>query len=99
MAIAIIKTAALFVNDNFLIVGVPPVIAIWVGILWIWWIISAMYCSNCIYNNSYIVSCGKVEGQGTTPFATVVWDDTTRHMFWYWVFGGLWKNAFLQALC
>jgi hypothetical protein len=46
LAIAIIKTAAIFVRDNFLIILVPPVIAIYVGILWIWWIISAMYINN-----------------------------------------------------
>jgi hypothetical protein len=43
LAIAVIKTATLFVRDNFLIILVPPVIAIVLLILWIWWIISVVY--------------------------------------------------------
>jgi beta-lactamase regulating signal transducer with metallopeptidase domain len=43
LAIAVIKTAALFVRDEFEIILIPPIIAFWVGVLWVWWIISAMY--------------------------------------------------------
>lgn len=42
LAIAVIKTAALFVRDEFEIILVPPIIAVAVGILWVWWIISVM---------------------------------------------------------
>lgn len=42
LAIAVIKSAALFVRDNFLIILVPIAITIWVGLLWFWWIITAM---------------------------------------------------------
>jgi hypothetical protein len=43
LAVAIIKTAALFIKDEFLIILVPPVSAIFVFALWIWWIFTAMY--------------------------------------------------------
>lgn len=73
LAIAVIKTAALFVRDEFEIILVPPVIAVCVGVLWVWWIISVVYKINI--NNSYIVSLGEISGSGSTPFATVTWDD------------------------
>jgi solute carrier family 44 (choline transporter-like protein), member 2/4/5 len=42
LAVAIIKTAAIFVKDEFLIILVPPVSAVFLFGLWIWWIITAM---------------------------------------------------------
>lgn len=42
LAVAVIKTAAIFVRDEFLIILVPPVSAIFTFGLWIWWIFTAM---------------------------------------------------------
>lgn len=64
LAIAVIKTATLFVKDNFSIILVPPVIAVALAILWVWWIISVIY----------IVALGDIKGSGSTPFASVEFD-------------------------
>ncbi len=37
-----LKTATLFVRDEFMIIFVPPVIAICMGIHMIWWVASVM---------------------------------------------------------
>lgn len=42
LAIAIVKTAAVFVKDEYEIIIIPPIIAIFTAILWVWWIISVM---------------------------------------------------------
>jgi len=49
--------------------------------------------------HSYIVALGNIKGDGSTPFATVEWDQNTRRIFWYFIFGGLWNNAFFMAMC
>ena len=40
---------------------------------------------------------GKVKAIG--PFIDVEWENSTRYMFWYFIFGLLWKIAFLGACC
>lgn len=49
--------------------------------------------SVILYNNyyRYIVGLGNIKGDGSTPFATVTFDNTTRNMVYYFMFGGLWK--------
>ena len=89
LAIAIIKTAAIFIRDTFSIILVPPVISIGTGALWAGWIYTAIY----------LYSCNAVSGSGDLPFATVTWTGYNKQLFWYWIFAGLWINAFLQALC
>lgn len=88
LAIGIIKTATKYVNDNFSVMLVPPITAILIGILWVWWIISVIY----------VVGLGEIKGTGQSPFASVTFDDNTRNMVYYFFFGGLWKQAFLLAL-
>ncbi|CAD8120069.1 unnamed protein product [Paramecium sonneborni] len=88
LAIGVVKTATLYVKDNFSVMIVPPIIGICLGILWVWWIVSVVY----------IVGLGDIKGDGSTPFATVTFDNTTRNMVYYFMFGGLWKQAFLLAL-
>ena len=85
LAIAVIKTAAIFVRDNFLILYVPIVFSVILGLFWLWWIASAVY----------VVSLGSITGDGTSPFAKVTWSTYQRNMIWYFIFGGLWKNAFI----
>lgn len=69
---------------------VPPVIGLCLGVLWVWWIVSVVYYFFII-NFSYIVGLGNIKGDGSTPFATVTFDNTTRNMVYYFMFGGLWK--------
>jgi succinate dehydrogenase/fumarate reductase cytochrome b subunit len=42
LAIGIIKTATLYVRDNFSVMIVPPVIGIILGGFWVWWIVSVV---------------------------------------------------------
>jgi choline transporter-like protein 2/4/5 len=77
LAIAVIKTATLFVRDNFSIIFLPIVLALIMGAIWVWWIISILY----------VIALGTITGQGTTPFASVTWDEEQRRMIWYFIFG------------
>jgi choline transporter-like protein 2/4/5 len=43
LAIAVIKTAAIFLKDEFLIIFLPPVTSVLVVILWIWWLLTAVF--------------------------------------------------------
>lgn len=88
LAIAIIKTAAVFVKDEFLVILVPPVTALFVAALWFWWVYTALY----------VYALGEIKGTGSSPFATVTHTDVQSQYFWYFIFGGLWKNAFIQAV-
>ena len=54
LAIAIIKTAAVFLKDQFLIVLVPPATAVFVSALWVWWLLTAVF----IYATGTIVGDG-----------------------------------------
>lgn len=54
LAIAIIKTAAIFVRDQFLVILVPPVITVFVAGLWFWWILTAVF----------VYSLATIEGDG-----------------------------------
>lgn len=33
------------------------------------------------------------------PFGSIKWKNSTRYMLIYFIFGILWKNAFISALC
>lgn len=88
LAIGIIKTATLYVADNFSVMLLPPIMAIVLAILWVWWIFSVVY----------VVGLGEIKGSGSSPFATVTFDTNTRNMVYYFMFGGLWKQAFILAL-
>ncbi|KAM3134855.1 hypothetical protein pb186bvf_013024 [Paramecium bursaria] len=96
LAVAVIKTAALCVKDNFLLILVPPITSIFVAALWFWWIYTAMQYINL--SKSYVYSIGDVYGNGNSPFAQVTMNDVQKQYLWYFIFGGLWKNAFLQAV-
>ncbi|CAD8147663.1 unnamed protein product [Paramecium octaurelia] len=87
MAIAVIKTAALFVMEVPSVMLVPPIFSILVMGYWGLWIISFFY----------IYSMGDIKGSSDTPLATVEWNDNIRYYLIYHLFYGLWSNALLQA--
>jgi hypothetical protein len=87
MAIAVIKSAALFVMEVPSIMLVPPVFTVLVMGYWGLWIIAFFY----------IYAMGDVKGSGSTPLATVEWNDNIRYYLIYHLFYGLWTNALLQA--
>lgn len=61
LAIAIIKTATLYIRDVFLVMLVPPIFSLIVAGWWVFWIIAAIY----------VYSVGEITKSVDTPFATV----------------------------
>ena len=61
LAVAIIKTASIFVKDEILITLLPIFTALFTIGLWIWWIITAVY----------IYSTGTITSSNSLPFASV----------------------------
>jgi choline transporter-like protein 2/4/5 len=61
LAVAIIKTASIFVKDEILITLLPIFTALFTIGLWIWWIITAVY----------IYSTGTITSSSSLPFASV----------------------------
>jgi len=45
-----------------------------------------------------LYSVGEINKYGSTPFASVTWTSTTRYLIIYFIFGGLWVNAFILAV-
>lgn len=83
MAIAVIKTAALFVLEVPSVMLVPPIMSIIVAGYFALWIISFLY----------IYSMGDIKGSSDTPLATVEWNENVRYYLIYHLFFGLWTNA------
>jgi len=45
-----------------------------------------------------LYSDGTITKYASTPFASVLWSKTTRYLIIYFIFGGLWVNAFIMAV-
>ncbi|EAR87511.1 plasma-membrane choline transporter (macronuclear) [Tetrahymena thermophila SB210] len=88
LAIAIIKSAALFVGEVKTSFLVPPVVTIFCMLFTAWWIVAFVF----------VYSVGDIQGSEYGPFASVKWQKNTRYMLIYHIFGGLWINAFFGAL-
>lgn len=89
LAIAVIKTASLYVMEVPFSLMVPPFIAIFLVIFWLLW----------IYSFIYVYSVGDIKGRSDSPFATITWDETTRRMLYFHLFMALWNNALILAIC
>ena len=85
LAIAIIKSASVFLIDEPYSLLVPPIFAIITILYWAFWIVSF----------AYIYSVGTIRGSSSSPFATIEWDQNIRYMLWYYIFMGLWNNAII----
>lgn len=46
---------------------------------------------------TWLWSVGEVEKDESLPIANIVWDDTTRYMMWYILFGLFWISAFIKG--
>ena len=66
----------------------PLVIFVFLGGWLAYWITAALY----------LYSIGDITKGGLTPFASVKWTDQTRYLIIYFIFGGLWVNAFILAV-
>lgn len=69
---------------------VSPIISIVLLAVWILWFTSVLYL--------YSVGTYTKNPFSQTPFGKVTWDKNTRYALGYFLFGGLWKNAFIQAV-
>jgi len=79
------QTASDFIRDTYRIFLVP-IFFFFVFIIWlVYWITSLIF----------IWSVGDVKCCRDTPFASIEWNDTTRYVFWYNLFGLFWVNAFI----
>lgn len=85
LGIAIMQTTTDYINSTTRIFWVPVFFFVVIGIWTAYWWISAIY----------IYSVGDVSKRGNTPFATIKWNDTTRYVYLFNVFGMFWVNAFL----
>eukprot|EP00825_Cyclidium_porcatum_P018701 TRINITY_DN2128_c0_g1_i2.p1 TRINITY_DN2128_c0_g1~~TRINITY_DN2128_c0_g1_i2.p1 ORF type:complete len:412 (-),score=21.78 TRINITY_DN2128_c0_g1_i2:104-1339(-) len=88
LAIAIIKSAAIFVGQVPLSIAIPPVI----GILQFMWL--AYWFTVFVF----VYSVGDITGSKSSPFATIKWDSSTRNILWFHLFGGLWVNSLFIAI-
>jgi len=68
LAIAIIKTATIFVGDVPLVMLVPPIFTIFTAIFWTFWIFGAVY----------LYAIGTITKSADTPLASVELDDTAK---------------------
>lgn len=86
VSIAVVKTSAMFVFSNFLIVFVPLLSAGFIsGYVLLW-----------IYVAVYLWSVGSVSQASNSPFATIIWNQSTEYLIIFHVFALLWNVAFLH---
>lgn len=76
------------IKDIPLLFLVPPIVTLLVGIYWMFWIFSFVY----------LYSVGEINKSPHGPFAAVKHDTFTERSIWYYIFGGLWNNAWLSGI-
>lgn len=85
LGIAIMATAADFIKDTLRVFWIP-IIFFFILVVWlVYWLISLVF----------IWSVGDVREHRDTPFASIKWNQTTKYVFWYNLFGFFWMNAFI----
>lgn len=83
---AVFKTTVKFVQANMIIFVLPAVVSLLTMIWFFVWLLAAIY----------IFSVGEPVPREDYPFVTEVkWDEKTRYIFLYHVFGLLWINSFI----
>ena len=88
LSIAVIKSAALFVAKNFLIIFLPIVFAL----------INIAYVIIWGLTLAYLWSIGEPQPRITGPFAEIVWSNKTLYLLIGHVFALLWNVAFINYL-
>jgi choline transporter-like protein 2/4/5 len=77
-----------FITSTLSVFFVPLFIFVLTVAFYIYWVAVSVF----------VYSAGEIKSNGSSPIATVTWDDTTRYAWWYHLFGLFWVNAFLNAL-
>jgi len=90
LGIAIFKATVDFTKAN-LTIFLQPVLTLFFFLLWVAAWIGAVL---------WVFSVGKPEPREGFEFMTEIkWDETTRYIFFYQVFGLFWMNAFIIGCC
>lgn len=87
LGVAIVKATARFINNTWSLFLIPIFFIIIIGAFICYWVFTA----------AYIFSIGQI-GPRDAPLqflSTVKWEDKTRYIFLYHLFGLLWVNAFI----
>jgi hypothetical protein len=86
VGIAVYKTTARFVQANMEIFLMPAAVALIAMVWFLVWLSAAVY----------LFSVGTPEPREDYPFVTEIkWDENTRYIIMYHVFGFLWINSFI----
>lgn len=88
VALAVITAAAHFVMNTKRILFHPLLLALCFVLWFAVWLVGAVY----------IFSVGTITKHPSYPIAEVDWDETTRYVVIYFIFGLLWVNAFFIAM-
>lgn len=83
------QTTADYINSTTRIFWVPVFFFGLILTFLAYWIVSALF----------IWSVGDVKSRSTSPFARIEWNETTRYVFFYNLFGLFWMNAFFIGCC
>ncbi len=86
LGVAIFKCTASFIGSNPLIFIVPIVGLVLILV----WVVVWGFFAAFIYTIGYIEPWDTFEA-----ISNIVWDDTTRKVWWYHIFALLWINAFI----
>jgi solute carrier family 44 (choline transporter-like protein), member 2/4/5 len=89
LAIAIMKVGTQYIRDVWLSLCISPCCFILIVGIYAYWVAACLY----LYSSGSLTS-----SSGTSPFASVNWDNNARSAFYFEFFGILWVNAFLLAL-
>lgn len=84
LAVAIVKTAGVFLNDVKSVLIVPILGQIFIIVFFAIW----------VFGFIYIYASGIITGQVALPYATVAITNNQTAYLLYYIFGGLWIHAF-----
>ena len=88
LAIAVLKTAAMFIYSNLLIILTPIFHALLIFLLIIYWIAIM----------TYLWTIGTQVRSTTSPFVSFTWDQKTTYLAIFHIFSLLWNIAFIKYL-
>jgi hypothetical protein len=85
LGVAIMEATSQFVKDTCSIVFVPIIFFVFTFVWMVFWIFSAVY----------VFSVGEIKKREGLPISDIVWDETTRYVWIYHLFGFFWISAFI----
>jgi len=83
------EAASDFVRKTMSVFLVPLVFFVIIGVWVAYWTVSAVY----------VYSVGTIKKDESLPIASIEWNDTTRYIWIYHLFGLFWISAFIVGSC